>query len=788
MSASEESPFATAVASLRFLRRFPNALKRSFSVVRGSALGMAGFSIVVVFAAIAILAPLISPFPRTFEAPESDRFTVSAYEHDLSPNLTYLPPVTGPTTPLSSDRQGGVWLINYAREGFIDMDFLGHSLETNASPFQAGNRSLHFDITQDFSFSPSPAAPLTSLYYVVPAQNSTGSGGEGRDNGAIAFFAQRDFYVVDPFSGALIFWTRMNFDPIWTGEDPASSGDMLVLPIEYCPAAFPGLPCRDVGPYRYFYASDLSHTEVFEITYTHSTDPIVPCTGSGHCDPTGPSGRVVLSSNESLSAPPFVYYNQDGVSPIDDYRAGPGQAILLPLANGTLEVHNVTGPIRRWVPLSLDGQSAVVDGSIGFTRSTFPMWLYLPLRSSTASGLGFLEMSSLTFVHQFSTPGSNFQPIGVPTSYRGQAVYLALYDSTAGPSGTTHLIRINETGVETPQFRADFPGRLRWFYEVDPRSKVFIFPANGGILMQGTTFREDELVPPEAFAIEPPATATLFRYAGALGGTLFGALTPAELFGAWTDPTLGQTVVYQLLGTPRVPLPPGRYPSGNYYILGTDFRGSDILTQLFWGTRVAFVVGGLAAVFAVGIGTIIGLIAGYFGGIVDTLLMRMTDIFLVLPFLPIVLILASIWSPSIWVIIFVIGIIGWPGIARVIRAQVLTLKERSFVDAARVSGANDLRLMFFQIAPNVLPFSFLYMSLTVAGAIITEAALSFLGLGDITQISWGQMLSQVLTFGGALNAWWWLFPPGLAITLLSLGFYLLGRGFDEIINPRLRRR
>jgi len=256
----------------------------------------------------------------------------------------------------------------------------------------------------------------------------------------------------------------------------------------------------------------------------------------------------------------------------------------------------------------------------------------------------------------------------------------------------------------------------------------------------------------------------------------------------WTDAPSGETTVFQLLGTVRTPLPPGTYPSGNRYLLGTDFRGADILTQLFYGTQVAFIVGGLAAVFAVGLGTLVGLIAGFYGKIIDTLLMRTTDIFLVLPFLPIVLILAAILRPSIWVIVLVLGIVGWPGIARVIRAQILTIKERPFVDAARVSGASDLRLIFYEIAPNVLPFSFLYMSLTVAGAIITEAALSFLGLGDVTVISWGGMLSQVLTFGGALSAWWWLLPPGLAITLLSLGFYLLGRGFDEIINPRLRRR
>jgi len=670
-----------------------------------------------------------------------------------------------------------MWGISYSREGLIFMDFLVHTVGTNQSPYDAGNLSIRLDISQDFPFSPRPVPPLTALYYIVPARNSSNLNGPRQTNGAIAFFAQRDFYVIDPFSKTLIFWSRLTFDPVWTGEDPASAGEMFVAPVERSIAPFPGLPGRDVGPYRYFYASDLNHTEIFEITYVHSLDP------------TGPSGHPVLVTNETLSAPPFVYYNQDRVTVVDDYRSGSGQAILLPLSNGTLEVHNVTGPVRAWIPITLDGLSATVSGPIGFTRSTFPQWLYLPLRSSAAVGVAYLEMSTLSVVHAFFLTSPSLEPIGIPTSYRGTDVVIAFYDSSSGPTGSTRMLRINATAVETPQFRADIPGRVRWYFEVFERSKVFIFTQGGELEMQGTVFGEEAKVPPEKFPIQPPSTATYVRYAGALGGTLYGsALTPQELYGVWIDPRRGETAVFQLLGTVRTPLPPGTYPSGNHYILGTDFRGGDILTQLFYGTQVAFIVGGLAAVFAVGIGTLVGLVAGYYGRIVDTLLMRTTDIFLVLPFLPIVLILAAILRPSIWVIIMVLGIVGWPGIARVIRAQVLTLKERPFVDAARVSGASDLRLIFYQIAPNVLPFSFLYMSLTVAGAIITEAALSFLGLGDVTVISWGGMLSQVLTFGGALTAWWWLLPPGLAITLLSLGFYLLGRGFDEIINPRLRRR
>ncbi|HYR81468.1 MAG TPA: ABC transporter permease [Thermoplasmata archaeon] len=789
MSASEKSTTSVKLDAIRFLNAFKRTLQRSFALFKGSRLGLFGLTIVLVFAVIGILAPLISPYPRNFEAPDSDRFTVFTYPRDLTlRGLNYSAPVMSPTTPLQADRQGGIWLINYAREGYVFLDFTKLTLATNQSPFQAGNDSMQFHVS-DLPLSPQPIAPLEALYAIVPAQDSGQSTGPRRENGAIAFFAQRDFYVYDPFLRTPIFWSRLTFDPVWTGEDPASSGDLVTLSVQFTVRPFPGAPGRDVGPYRYFFASDGTHTVVFETVFVHTNSTVQP----GAVYPGAPGGQAVLYSNETLSAPPFVYYNQDtgALNASTNFRTGLGQAILLPLANGTMEVHNVDGSVLRWVPLRLGGQPATVVGTIGFTRTTSvdTMKLYVPLKSSTAAGIGVFDLSSMTFVHEFSEPNPAWESVGLPTSYRGTEAYVGMYDPSDGPEGTTHIIRINETAVETPLFRADFAGRVRWFFEVSERSKVFVFPAHGGIFTVLTTFRSDVRVAPEPFAISPPSGASLFRYAGDLGGTLYGTgLPPAELYGVWTDASSGKTTLFQLLGIVVTPLPPGTYPSGNRYVLGTDFRGGDILTQLFYGTQVAFIVGGLAAVFAVGLGTMVGLMAGFFGKLVDTLLMRMTDIFLVLPFLPIVLILASILRPSIWVIILVLGIIGWPGIARVIRAQVLSLKERPFVDAARVSGASDLRLIFFQVAPNVLPFSFLYMSLTVAGAIITEAALSFLGLGDASVISWGGMLAQVLTFGGALTAWWWLVPPGLAITLLSLGFYLLGRGFDEIINPRLRRR
>jgi peptide/nickel transport system permease protein len=750
--------------------------------LRQSRLGLTGAAIVLAFAFIAILAPWISPYPKTFEAPASDRFIVNSYNLTLPllpAGSSYGVPVMGPTTPLSADRAGGMWEINYAGSGFVRMDLLRYSLGLNESPFHAGNASVWLDVNSDFAFNPLLDSPLTTVYYIVPGKNLTPAGvpgtfGSGTKNGLLAFFAGRDFAVVEPFLKQAVFRDRLGFAPVYTGEDPASSGNLLVQPVQQ--QACVGIACFSVGPYRYFFASDLNRTAVYEITYVHAGDVLRP------------SGRLMFQRNASLSAPPFVYYNQQEVTQFESYRAGRGAAVLLPLNNNTLEILNVTGTHRAWVPLSLAGEPATIRGQIGFTRSVYPMQFYLPLRSASHTGIAFFDLVSQSMIpgRQVVLPDAAWEPLGLPISTRGETVYVAFYRAT---NDTTFLIGVNATAAVIPQFEVTFNGRLRDYFEVDARNSVWVYTADHKIMFMETTFATSQRIVPALFGVIPPPTVPHVVYAGAFGGTLFGnSLTPQEVNGAFIDPASRQTVAFQLLGTTRAPLPPGTYPSGNHYILGTDFIGHDILTLIFHGTQVAFLVGLLAALFGVGIGTIIGLIAGFNGGIVDTILMRFTDVFLVLPFLPVVLILDSILHPSVWTIILVLSLLGWPGIARVIRAQALSLRERPFVDAARVSGASDIRLIFLHIAPNVLPFSFLYMSLTVAGAIITEAALSFIGLGDPTVVSWGNILSNVITQGGALIYWWWLLPPGLCITLLSLGFYLLGRGFDEIINPRLRRR
>ncbi|MEE8182962.1 MAG: ABC transporter permease, partial [Thermoplasmata archaeon] len=254
--------------------------------------------------------------------------------------------------------------------------------------------------------------------------------------------------------------------------------------------------------------------------------------------------------------------------------------------------------------------------------------------------------------------------------------------------------------------------------------------------------------------------------------------------------TNGEIQVYSSNGKYLAPLAPTwmePVPSGNTYWLGTDNQGRDLYSQWMWGTRVALTVGLLAAFFSISIGVVVGLVSGYSGGKTDSVLMRFTDVILVLPGLPLVIILAAVLGAGIWNIILVISIVGWPGTARVIRAEVLSLKERPFIDSARVTGASNIRIMFKHIAPNVLPLAFLFMTFAVSGAILTEAALSFIGLGDVNTPSWGQML-QAIQRSNVLGSLWWLLPPGLGITFLSLAFYLVGRGYEQIVNPRLRVR
>jgi peptide/nickel transport system permease protein len=200
-------------------------------------------------------------------------------------------------------------------------------------------------------------------------------------------------------------------------------------------------------------------------------------------------------------------------------------------------------------------------------------------------------------------------------------------------------------------------------------------------------------------------------------------------------------------------------------------------------------VGFAAAFLSIIIGTIIGLTAGYFGGWVDDLLMRLTDLFVVIPRLPLVLITVAVLGPNLFNTILVIGILIWAGTARIIRVQTLSLKERQFVERARSLGARHWHIIRRHILPNVLPLVFANTVLIVATAIYLESTVSFLGLGDPTHISWGMILHYAFTNAAMVyGAYWYVVPPGVMIVLAVLSFTISGYALDEVLNPKLRRR
>ncbi|MBS7525434.1 ABC transporter permease [Fusibacter paucivorans] len=229
-------------------------------------------------------------------------------------------------------------------------------------------------------------------------------------------------------------------------------------------------------------------------------------------------------------------------------------------------------------------------------------------------------------------------------------------------------------------------------------------------------------------------------------------------------------------------------PSAAHW-LGTDDLGRDVFKALIAGSRVSLIVGVAATFISMFIGTSVGIFSGYLGGKTDNVLMRITDVFLVLPWLPLMLVLAALLGSNIWNIIFVIGITGWAGTARIVRAQTLTEKERQYIERSKSFGASNLFIIWHHIFPNVFPLVFANTILVTATSILSETTLSFLGMGDVSKPSWGTTLHFAFESGALSNkAYWYFMPPGVCVLLLVLAFTLMGFALDEIVNPKLRQR
>ena len=225
--------------------------------------------------------------------------------------------------------------------------------------------------------------------------------------------------------------------------------------------------------------------------------------------------------------------------------------------------------------------------------------------------------------------------------------------------------------------------------------------------------------------------------------------------------------------------------------LGTDEYGRSVIDLLAWGSRTSLLVGFCAAIIAMVIGTIIGLVSGHYGGWVDTILMRFDDWMLVIPFLPLVIVLNVLLGRGVDKTILVLGITSWPGTSRILRAQVLSVKARPFMERARALGASNRHQMVKHTLPNIMPLVLANTTITIAGAILTESTLSFLGLGDpsLTAASWGTMLDGAFSQGAvSRGAWAYLLAPGIAIVLVVLAFTWCGNALEKVLNPRLQER
>ena len=285
--------------------------------------------------------------------------------------------------------------------------------------------------------------------------------------------------------------------------------------------------------------------------------------------------------------------------------------------------------------------------------------------------------------------------------------------------------------------------------------------------------------------------AQVYRSRSAMAGlailTIFLAIA---IFAPWIAPyqpnyKVTDTACPQLSpGQPFLQLP---CPA---HLLGTNYFKNDIFSQVIWGTQISFVVGIVSAVVASVVGTAVGLISGFVGGWIDEVMMRFNDVILSIPWLVLMIIVAAkLGVIDLTGLILVIGLTGWSVTARVIRSQVLSIRERMFVERARMIGTPNWRILMRHIFPNAFPLIFANTILTVAVSILSESVLAFLGLSPPNTVSWGKIIeeaikNQAVTIGNPL----WLIVPGLCIVFLVFGFYLFGYALDEILNPRLRRR
>ncbi len=266
---------------------------------------------------------------------------------------------------------------------------------------------------------------------------------------------------------------------------------------------------------------------------------------------------------------------------------------------------------------------------------------------------------------------------------------------------------------------------------------------------------------------------------------LMATAHPILMATVWDSATYDPVTGYALDQAEQPAPPSWKHP------LGTDPLGRDVLSQLLYSTRSEFVLGITAALVTVGIATIVGAVAAYYGGLIDAFFMRLADLIIALPAISLLIVLSALFHLNLFYLALIIGVLGgFGGTAIILKSQALSIKVKPFIEAARVAGGGHSHIIFAHLVPHLLPLSLLYMMFTVTSAIFAEAVLSFLGLLDL-RMSWGIMIHTANTGGyllGGTRYWWLIVPAGASITFLCSAFYLAGRALDEVVNPRLRQR
>ncbi len=357
--------------------------------------------------------------------------------------------------------------------------------------------------------------------------------------------------------------------------------------------------------------------------------------------------------------------------------------------------------------------------------------------------------------------------------YGAVRVYTFVYPFKFDKSPLDMIFKANGTGmlfmnisIERPDGESIFLGQVyqdgleddpvRFSVETDGRSAVYEFAR--------THASVEAIANSSSSNIKPPLK----------GEYIYTAKIPASLFEDGTN----SIEDVKLIVTGRV--------SG---VLGTDTAKRDIYSGIVAGLKWALFIGLVTSVISVLIGVLYGIISAYFGGITDTLMSFVFEVFVSIPVLPVLIVMSAIFKPSIWIIIAALIIFSWVGPVKTVRSMALQIKEETYIEAAKALGSGKWRIIFKHMAPLLLPYSFANMALSVPGTIVFEASLSLLGLGDPSIISWGQILHDAQLSGATLNGlWWWIVPPGLFIAIMGMTFAFLGFAMDKILHPKLRTR